>query len=224
LRRWIRKARVHRIPAGLRIHRGVHHVGRSIANDHWVFLAPTGLRLPGGFPKIRPCRWRYCALRPPVYVLAEKEPYNSTGWQAGVRLDPGAESGVQTGSGRDPTARDNKLCCARRNETLPDRRFVSSGARRPAQPCFPWPLSRSETKCPVLPWRLGNRRARPSRIRHARKGPVEPRAAAHTFAPAGARIPVFMGTPITALARQALGALARTASHPADGAAPAPAS
>jgi hypothetical protein len=187
-----------------------------------AYLLASGFR--GGFPKTRPCRWRCPALRPPVYGMAQKEPYNSMGWQAGVRLDLGVDSGVHPGSGHDPTARDSASCRARRNETPPDPHFVSRGARRPARPCFPWPLSRSETKCPVLPWRLGNRRARPSRIRHARKGPVETRAAAHTLAPAGARIPVFMGTPITALARQALGALARTASHPADGAAPAPAS
>src|SRR5690606_40237195 len=48
---WFPTARVHRIPTGLRVHRGVHHVGRSIANDRWILERSVGLLLPGWLPK-----------------------------------------------------------------------------------------------------------------------------------------------------------------------------
>jgi hypothetical protein len=52
---------------------------------------------PGGFPKIRPCRWRNIAPSPPAYVSARK----GTGKQRLGGLDPGwtpeASPGVHFG-------------------------------------------------------------------------------------------------------------------------------
>lgn len=37
------------------------------------------IRIPGGFPKIRPCRWRSIAPRPPAYDFRQEGPVNSSG-------------------------------------------------------------------------------------------------------------------------------------------------
>src|SRR5690606_35067676 len=41
------------------------------------FSGLAWIRSPGGFPKIRPCRWRSIALRPPAYDFRQEGPANS---------------------------------------------------------------------------------------------------------------------------------------------------
>jgi len=51
------------------------HLGA--ARSFW-FIKGIGKRrpgwTPGGFPKIRPCRWRNAALRPPAYEYRQEGP------------------------------------------------------------------------------------------------------------------------------------------------------
>ena len=51
------------------IHPGVHQTSHC----YCVVISGSGVdSTRGGLPKIRPCRWRNCALRPPAYVSARK--------------------------------------------------------------------------------------------------------------------------------------------------------
>ena len=43
------------------------------------FSGLAWIRMPGGFPKIRPCRWRSIAPRPPAYDFRQEGPANSSG-------------------------------------------------------------------------------------------------------------------------------------------------
>lgn len=55
----------------------------------------NGQWLPGGFPKIRPCRWRCAALRPPAYEYRQEGTRNSLGLDLG--RTPEASRGIHIG-------------------------------------------------------------------------------------------------------------------------------
>ena len=97
LRGGFRHGGVHRprLDSGVQgIHPGVHQPRRCYCVVISGCVVASGR---GGFPKIRPCRWRCAALRPPAYVSAQK----GTGKQGLGGLDPGwtpeASPGVHLG-------------------------------------------------------------------------------------------------------------------------------
>ena len=83
LRGGFRHGGVHRprLDSGVQgIHPGVHQPRRCYCVVISDCVVASGR---GGFPKIRPCRWRYAALRPPAYEYRQEGTGNCRG------LDPG---------------------------------------------------------------------------------------------------------------------------------------